>query len=97
MAVFEGQISEVLALLEEKADPNHPLFFRNDWGYKYPPLHIACAYNKPDLVAALVNSGANVKRVDAICKQTPLHHACASGNKDVVQYLVEDIKCDVGE
>ena len=38
-----------------------------------------------------------MKRVDRLYKQTPLHHACDHGNKDVVQYLVEDIKCEVGE
>ncbi len=29
--------------------------------------------------------------------KTPLHYACERGSKDVVQYLVEEIKCDVGE
>ena len=28
---------------------------------------------------------------------TILHDACAGGNKDTVQYLVEELKCDVGE
>ena len=28
---------------------------------------------------------------------TPLHSACVGGNKEVVQYLVEELKCDVGE
>ncbi len=28
---------------------------------------------------------------------TPLHLACWSGSKDVVQYLVEELKMDVGE
>ena len=28
---------------------------------------------------------------------TPLHWACAEGHKDVITYLIEDIKCDVGE
>ena len=65
--------------------------------YKFPPLHIACVYNKPDIVTALVKSGADVKRVDRYFKQTPLHCACENGNKDIVQYLVEDIKCEVGE
>ncbi len=29
--------------------------------------------------------------------RTPLHWACWSGSKDVVQYLVEELKMDVGE
>ena len=87
----------MLSLLEEGADPNHPLFWSEEWWDNYPPLHVACRYNKPDVVAALVQSGADVKKVDLLYKQTPLHHACASGNKDIVQYLVEDIKCEVGE
>ncbi len=29
--------------------------------------------------------------------RTPLHWACESGSKDVVQYLVEELKKDVGE
>ena len=28
---------------------------------------------------------------------TPLLCACMGGNKELVQYLVEEIKCDVGE
>ena len=28
---------------------------------------------------------------------TPLHSACRWGNKEAVQYLVEVVKCDVGE
>ncbi len=29
--------------------------------------------------------------------RTPLHWACEGGSKDVVQYLVEELKMDVGE
>ena len=28
--------------------------------------------------------------------KTPLHCACESESKDLVQYLVEEVKCDVG-
>ena len=28
---------------------------------------------------------------------TPLLSACMGGNKELVQYLVEEVKCDVGE
>ncbi len=28
---------------------------------------------------------------------SPLHLACEGGSKDVVQYLVEELKMDVGE
>ena len=28
---------------------------------------------------------------------TALHYACANGNKELIQYLVEELKCDVGE
>ena len=28
---------------------------------------------------------------------TPLHGACGCGQKEVVKYLVEELKCDVGE
>ena len=28
---------------------------------------------------------------------TPLLYACNYGNKELVQYLVEELKCDVGE
>ena len=28
---------------------------------------------------------------------TPLHWACSEGHKDLVVYLIEVIKCDVGE
>ena len=29
--------------------------------------------------------------------QTPLHISCFYGHKEVVHYLVEVVKCDVGE
>ena len=29
--------------------------------------------------------------------ETVLHSACAGGSQELVQYLVEDLKCDVGE
>ena len=29
--------------------------------------------------------------------ETILHKACVGGNKELVQYLVEELKCDVGE
>ena len=29
--------------------------------------------------------------------KTPLHYAYVGGSKDVVQYLVEELKIDVGE
>ena len=29
--------------------------------------------------------------------RTPLHVACVVGSKDLVQYLVEELKMDVGE
>ena len=29
--------------------------------------------------------------------RTPLHSACLGGSKDMVQYLVEELKMDVGE
>ena len=28
---------------------------------------------------------------------TALHYTCAGGNKETVQYLVEKLKCDIGE
>ena len=28
---------------------------------------------------------------------TALHYVCENGNKELVQYLVEELKCDVGE
>ena len=35
--------------------------------------------------------------VGDIYNVTPLHKACINGQKDLVQYLVEELKCDVGE
>ena len=86
----------MLALLEEGADPNHPLFWSEEWTYEYPPLHQACRNKKPDIVTALVKSGADVKRVDRLHKQSPLDHACFSRPGYVVQYL-DITECEVGE
>ena len=30
-------------------------------------------------------------------RNSTLHYACGGGSKEAVQYLVEDLKCDVGE
>ena len=35
--------------------------------------------------------------VGDIYNANALHHACGNGNKELVQYLVEELKCDVGE
>ena len=87
------------ALLEKGADPNHPLFWSEEWikEDKTPPLHTACREGNLDVVKALVNAGAEVDRGDGENNMTPLCQACQGGWKEVVVYLITEAGCKDGK
>ena len=79
------------------ADPNHSLYWSNEW-WRGPPLHLACKSGKLQIARILVErSGANINRGDGSWDRSPLHWACEGGYDDLVKYLIEEAKCNVGE
>ena len=93
-----GDINTVTTLIEKGADPNHRLYWSNEWRWRRPPLHLACKNGELPITRILVErSGANVNRGDGELDRSPLHWACTRGHKDLIKYLTEEAKCNVGE
>ena len=105
MAVDESDVDRVRTLLQQGADPNHPIYLTEAWWnkkhgkwlWKLPPLHTACNTGSLGIVKLLVQHRADITRGDGRDSQTPLHCACAGGNKEVVDYLIREAGCKVGE
>ena len=98
-ATKDGDIDQVTTLLKQGANPNHTLYWSDEWGYpKLPPLHHACWKGNIKLVKLLVkNGGATTDKGDRVYNLTPLHWACNGGDIDIVMYLIDELHCDVGE
>ena len=98
-AVHDEDVDRVSALLKQGADPNHQLYWSDEWKYNYksPPLHIACSKGNLKIVQLLGKRDANIKRGDRLYNQTPLHLACWGGHVDTVKYLINDLQIIVGE
>ena len=102
-AVEDGDIGRVISLLAEGADPNHEIYWNQEWKenfwqqYKSPPLHAACENGNLGIVKTLVQAGASAEKGDVRYNRTPLHHACWGGHIDVVMYLTKEAGCPVGE
>ena len=95
-AVDDGDVDRVSALLDQGADPNHQLYWSDEW-INYPPLHDACSEGNLKIAQLLGKRDANVNRGDGLYNRTPLHWACEGGHIDTVKYLVDDLQCSVGE
>ena len=97
-AVLQQDNDEVRHLLECGGDPNHPLYWSQEWAEQNqkPPLHTACFLGDIKIIKSLVEYGANPKKGDPDNK-TALHHASMWGHKKVIQYLVKDVHCKIGE
>ncbi|XP_064406837.1 uncharacterized protein LOC135351545 isoform X3 [Halichondria panicea] len=88
-AVVNDDVTKVRSLLGQGADPNHQLYWSDEWGVKDPPLHEACWEGYLEIVKTLVTHGARTDKGDGRYNKTPLHYACEGGHKEVVQYLKE--------
>ena len=93
-AVKANEVSEVVRLLGEGADPNHQWYW--DDKDRTPPLHKACRNDNLTIIKLLVNAKADPNRGGRVSNWTPLHHACGNGHEAIVQYLIEDLKCKPG-
>ncbi|XP_064381979.1 ankyrin repeat domain-containing protein 6-like isoform X3 [Halichondria panicea] len=91
-AVNKRDVVKVRSLLGQGADPNHQLYWSDEWGYKDPPLHFACYRGYLEIAKTLVTHGARTDKGGGMDK-TPLHWACRGGNKEMVQYLIQELKC----
>ena len=99
VAVSYRGIGEVQSLLDEGADPNHDLYWSEEWmsRKKLPPLHAACEDGNLERVKVLIKRGANTDKADCIFNLTPLQRACFAGEKQVVEYLTKEVKYKLGE
>ena len=96
---FGDRAGEVQSLLDEGADPNHELYWSEEWmsSNLLPPLHIACEGGYLKDVKVLIKRGANTDKADYLFNLTPLQRAFLQGRKQVVEYLTKEVKCKLGE
>ncbi len=95
-AVVNDDVTKVRSLLGEGADPDHQLYWSDEWVGTQAPLHCACWMGNLEIVKTLVTHGARTDKGDGRFNRTPLHCACLGGHKEVVQYLKE-IGCSTGK
>ena len=97
-AVDNNDVTKVRSLLGQGADPNHQLYWSDEWADKDPPLHKACLMGYLEIVKTLVTHGARTdKGGGELVNMTPLHNACLGGHKEVVQYLIQEVGCSTGK
>ncbi|ETS85790.1 hypothetical protein PFICI_03815 [Pestalotiopsis fici W106-1] len=77
VAIMESKPEIVDLLLEEKADPNHPL------PLDLVPLHLAVAFHSVPMTEALLKAGADPQGMPQSIA-TPLQYSFAARSKDVV-------------
>ncbi len=101
--ICNDDVIKVRSLLGQGADPNHQLYWSDEWkyewGHKDPPLHIymACYQGHLDIVKTLVTHGARTDKGGRWYNMTPLHYACQGGHKEVVKYLIQEVGCSTGK
>ena len=104
-AVAANHDQAVTSLLESGANSDHKLYFTEKWTASVQdnephPLLVACKNGNLAMIKLLVEKGG----VDVNRKLSPdtgdtiLHASCGRhGSLDITKYLVEEVKCDVGE
>ncbi len=96
-AVDKRDVIKVRSLLGQGADPNHQLYWSDEWDGKSPPLHRACYRGHLEIVKKLITHGARTDEGDGSDNMTPLHNACLGGHKEMVQYLIQEVGCSTGK
>lgn len=56
--------------------------------YKYTPLHLAVDAGLADIVAVLLEKGANVEAESCLQQSRPLHYAAMNGNVEMAELLL---------
>ncbi len=95
-AVNSRSVYTVMSLLKEGADPNHQLYWSDEWD-KDPPLHRACHRGYLEIVKKLVTHGACTDKGGGRNNMTPLHYACEGGHTDIFEYLTVVVGCSTGK
>ncbi len=96
-AVDKLDVVKVRSLLGQGADPNHQLYWSDEWEWKKPPLHLSCYQGYLEIAKTLVTHGARTDKGDGWRNMTPLHWACQGGHTEMVKYLIQELKCSTGK
>ena len=85
--------------MEQGANPNHQLYWSEEWDEKgrRPPIHEACYQGYLEITRALVSGGADIEKGGGIWGETAFHLACYGGHMETVVYLSQEIKCRIGK
>ena len=89
VAVRDGDLAGVQALLDSGADVSSKLFIANSSLGKDTLLHIAARYGHEEIVELLISEGADVNAKDEN-SWTPLHFAARHGHKEIVELLISE-------
>ncbi|XP_064404708.1 histone-lysine N-methyltransferase EHMT1-like isoform X3 [Halichondria panicea] len=97
-AVRHDDASEVRSLLEQGANPNHQLYWSEEWcdvlkKARRPPVHEACLIGNLEITRALVSGGADIDKGDGLLGMAAFHWACRGGHMETVVYLSHNVKC----
>ena len=95
-AVDNDYVSKVRSVLGQGANPNHQLYWSEEWS-RYPPVHRACLRGYLEITRALVSGGADIEKGDGISGMTAFHYACVGGHMETVVYLSQEMKCHIGK
>ncbi|XP_064381895.1 inversin-like isoform X4 [Halichondria panicea] len=90
-AVDNHDVPKVRSLLGQGADPNHKLYWSDEWPGKLPPLHRACWRGYLEIVKTLVTHGARTDEAGGWLNLIPLYWACWKGHKEVVKYFFREL------
>ncbi|XP_064407439.1 uncharacterized protein LOC135352207 [Halichondria panicea] len=96
-AVYNKDVSKVRSVLGQGANPNHQLYWSEEWrdNYSIPPVHRACYYGYLEITRALVSGGADIEKGDGRWGMTAFHWACRGGHMETVVYLSQKMKCHI--
>lgn len=81
-AILDGNTEKVANMLEDGANPN-----RSFAGMS--PLYWAVDENQIQMVALLLDAGADIDRTNGVANRSALHEAVLDGRLDIVKLLVE--------
>ncbi len=96
-AVLNNDVIKVRSLLGQGADPNHQLYWSDEWVGKDPPLHRACWRGYLEIVKTLVTHGARTDEAGGWPNLIPFHWACWGGDKEVVKYFFRELGFSTGK